>query len=138
MAEQQIATDLEMALATRWYQYRHDGRRFTHMWSFRTTLGGVHLHLFEAKLPSDIVPEWLGGYEAHYLSPPDYMPKDTPSQEHCWLLEARCWHDGTSLWASEFWVPFWRQAPNDHDRIFDEMIRREHGRFIVTGIDGED
>jgi hypothetical protein len=44
-----------------------------------------------------------GGVEYHHRAAPDYMKEQ--SHEHCWILGGPCWHDGTSLWASEHWIP---------------------------------
>src|SRR5262245_5119155 len=49
----------------------------------------------------------LGGVEIHYRQPPSYMLDDPPSNEHCWLLGGPCWHDGSSLRASEEFIPVW-------------------------------
>lgn len=47
-----------------------------------------------------------GGVEFHYRHPEDYMSAEYPcTHDHCWILGGKCWHDGTSLWASEYWVP---------------------------------
>lgn len=64
---------------------------------------------------------YSGGIEIHYRQPPEYMKDDAPSQDHCWLLKAPCWHDGSSLQVTERWIPHWlefRGAPDEHERMF--------------------
>jgi|SRR5581483_1880112 len=47
----------------------------------------------------------IGGIEEHHRTPPDYMQADKPSHDHCWILNGKCWHDGSSLYASEVLIP---------------------------------
>lgn len=70
------------------------------------------------------VERYSGGLEIHYRHPPDYMAGDAPSQERCWLLNAPCWHDGTSLYASESLIPRWL-IDQSHDAI-KRMLEREY------------
>jgi hypothetical protein len=58
------------------------------------------------------------------------MAEQAPSQDKCWLLHCPCWHDGTSLYASETVIPFWLVAPHDHERMFQFLIREYEDRFI--------
>jgi hypothetical protein len=69
--------------------------------------------------------EWIGGLETHYRSPPDYMGNSAPSHDHCHILKSPCWHDGTSLYASERLIPEWLADRHNHDAIF-EMLKREY------------
>ena len=61
-----------------------------------------------------------GGVEAHYneKSKPDYF-KDEPCRENCEFNGGKCWHDGTSLWASEYWIPY--IMPRGTDAIWKEL-----------------
>lgn len=69
--------------------------------------GGLHLHI------SDLGDEhakkygerYSAGLESHWREPPGYMADQPPSQDECWLLKQPCWHDGTSLYAQERYVP---------------------------------
>ena len=51
------------------------------------------------------------GFEYHWKrhSKPDYF-KDEDEAPHndCTITGGECWHDGTSLWASEHWMPLYR------------------------------
>lgn len=52
----------------------------------------------------------LGGVEAHRRDPSEYQD-DRSKHDDCPLLDgAPCWHDGTSLWASEHWIPLYQQC----------------------------
>lgn len=46
--------------------------------------------------------DWFGGIEVHYGSAPEYMNNEKPSHDRCWLLDKPCWHDGSSLYFSEY------------------------------------
>jgi len=68
-----------------------------------------------------------GGLETHYRTPPDYMRDREPSHEHCWMLGGKCWHDGSSLYASEVLIPLlerdgveaiWRQLDREYVERF--------------------
>lgn len=73
--------------------------------------GAIHFHfvIYKNKEANEIIKdcdmEYAPGLEIHYRNCPDYMNPKEPSQEHCWLLDAPCWHDGSSLYACEFVMP---------------------------------
>lgn len=49
-----------------------------------------------------------GGFECHFKahSRPDYYAEhEKPHRTDCSVTGGDCWHDGTSLWASEHWLP---------------------------------
>lgn len=69
--------------------------------------------------------EYYGGVEYHYngRSKPDYLGKE-PSRDNCHLNQGKCWHDGASLWASEYWIPYilpsgekaiWQRLEQEYD-----------------------
>ena len=61
----------------------------------------------EGKYPSS------AGLESHYSTPPDYMKDHAPHHSPCPLLGAPCWHDGTSLYATDTLLPQIRGASLD-------------------------
>lgn len=87
----------------------------------------------------------LGGVEFHYASPPDYMSDSGPSQAKCeWTGDRPCWCDGSSLLASETWIPLfldpresdprwgqWDQFAAASDSIFGALSRRYEEQFGV-------
>ena len=51
----------------------------------------------------------LGGVETHWShDPPDYMDGG-PHHTDCEVTGGNCWHEGTSLWASEHWIPMYER-----------------------------
>lgn len=103
-----------------------------HVWTVIGRHGAIHFHVTDmgeenGKKYGD---RYSGGLEVHYRSPPEYMSDNAPSQDECWLIGCPCWHDGTSLYASETVIPFWLAAPNDHERMFQFLIRDYESRFL--------
>ena len=49
----------------------------------------------------------LGGFECHWKehSRPDYYKDREAHYTDCTITGGACWHDGTSLWANEHWLP---------------------------------
>lgn len=103
----------------------------SHMWVVEGRHVVVHLRIkdFGEREGGDINDRYLGGIEYHYRQPPDYMAKYPPSHKTCSFTGANCWHDGSSLQASEQWIPLWRMAPNDHEGMFRALLVR------VLGVD---
>lgn len=115
-------------------KYRHHKYTFTvpyegsvrHQWELIGPRGGVHLFAIISDRHSDPV----GGLETHWmLEPPDYMSESAPSQMRCWLLNCPCWHDGTSLYASETLWPIVEPMlrAGDHKSVF-RLLEREADR----------
>ena len=101
---------MQLGLDTHWrpkYELTFLGGKPRHTYSVVGAPGGVHLHI------TDYGDEWVeeygyrysGGIEIHYRQPPEYMRDDAPSHDNCWLLNAPCWHDGSSLQVTEYWAP---------------------------------
>lgn len=112
------------------YEYHTDVGYPRHYWIVISRHGAVHFRV------TDLGEEWAkthgdrysGGLEFHYRSPPEYLKDNAPSQDKCWILKAPCWHDGTSLYASESLVPFWLMDPHNHKRMF-ERLQQEAERL---------
>lgn len=71
-----------------------------------------------------------GGFEVHSCIPTDDSP---PSHGRCAQLSDRpCWHDGSSLYATEYWIPLWERTrgntDNDHS-IFASLVSEYFKRF---------
>jgi hypothetical protein len=89
-----------------------------HQWELVGPEGGIHLHvsLHEAKFGGNSC-----GLEFHRAAwSMRRPPKDAPSQGKCWLIGGPCWHDGTSLYASEHVWPIVQSMlrSGDHEAIF--------------------
>lgn len=102
------------------YRYWREHAYAYHRWTAVGCHLALHFHT-SGRIVKDEPTEWYGGIETHYRTPPSYMEHGPPSHPQCEILNANCWHDGSSLQASEVWIPRWRAAPNDHDYIFSEL-----------------
>lgn len=70
---------------------------------------------------------WNAGLETHSRTP---MNGDTaPDHAECWLLKCPCWHDGTSLYAQEEYLPM--VLRDDHDGVFRQMVRDADRRWSM-------
>jgi hypothetical protein len=68
-----------------------------------------------------------GGLEIHHRSPPYYMADEPPTHDKCAIIGQPCWHDGTSLYASELLIPRWevnRDAPSVFAWLVNEAVQR--------------
>lgn len=65
------------------------------------------------------------GLECHYKVPPSYLKGKKPFDEHCWLTGVRCWGDGTSVYATEYLYPLFREGTLDE---FWPILEEEHNR----------
>ena len=114
------------------YEFTTDSFGDRHTWSCVGEWGGLHVHIVDSgeEYEKKYGERHNGGIEIHYRAAPDYMRGDAPSQDKCWLLGCPCWHDGSSLQASEFWIPFWVQDKDNHKGMFNllegEMANRFH------------
>lgn len=60
---------------------------------------------------SDRLTGW--GLEIHSRTPFDCSDNDAPDHADCRFIDGPCWHDGTSLWASEYWLPGFQEGGTD-------------------------
>jgi len=96
-----------------------------HVWTLVGAKGGLHLHIND-RGKDDKYGRYSGGIEIHYRTPPEYMSNQPPSQD-CHVLKAPCWHDGSSLQATERWIPIWQSHPHDHDAMFRSLsVEADH------------
>jgi len=115
------------------YQYVvNDKREPRHIWSVAGERGGIHVSIWA----TDIRPSgYIGGIEIHWRNRPDWMDRSEPDHEHCWLLNGPCWHDGSSLQATEYWIPLWlsvRGQEHEHQTMFDYLWGEYAQRFEVA------
>jgi len=109
------------------YEYSQKWGKPQHVWTCIGAHGALHLHIHDAQC--DKYGRYSGGIEIHYRTPPEHMADDAPSSDDCWLLKCPCWHDGSSLQATEDWIPFWLADPHDHDGIFKRLESEMSQRF---------
>ena len=102
----------------------------------RTPKNGTQRHSFAVVGTKGAVEFWFhtdsmecSGFEVHSRSGEGHwtnMP-DHPSHLKCELLDGPCWHNGTSLWASEFWVPLYEAG--GPDAVWRRLEREYPERF---------
>lgn len=96
-----------------------------HIWSIVGGPGGIHLHITENRIVDDESLRYHGGLEVHYRQPPDYMRGDAPSHYDCQIIGGPCWHDGSSLYAQDYWIPIWNGGKMDNERML-ELLEGEY------------
>ena len=113
------------------YTYESLHGNATHIWSAVGARGAIHLHItdYGEEHGQKYGQRYSGGIETHWRAPPEYMQDQPPSQDECWLLHCPCWHDGSSLQVSEFWIPRWLASPDDHDAMFALLESEMAGQF---------
>lgn len=92
-----------------------------HMWIVETRYGAVHLHITEyGERMKEYEPS--GGVEYHWREAPEWAGVQAPHFPECPILKAPCWHDGSSSYASDHYIPMWR-AGMKHEDIFRGLER---------------
>lgn len=96
-------------------------------WAVTGLMGSVSFWVEKSAMPSH--GEYYGGVECHYneKSKPDYFDGKEASQERCDFNMGKCWHDGTSLWASEYWIP--HILPRGAEAIWQRLEANYRERF---------
>ncbi len=110
------------------YESVQNRRDLRHIWSVVGPAGGIHFWA-EKSSCTEFGREYYGGVEIHYRKPPEYMDAESPTHDECWLLGQACWHDGSSLYAQEVWIPFWLAFKGDNEMIFRKLKREYEQRF---------
>lgn len=110
-----------------------------HTWSLRGPKGGVsfHVSLWEGPEGAEKHAQFGGpnaGLEFHRAFDPSGGER-AADHARCWLLEAPCWHDGTSLYANETVWPMVQAMMPDHDMIF-RLLEREYEDHFRRMCDG--
>lgn len=101
-----------------------------HRWELRGPNGGIHFHVGinrESQYPPS------AGLEIHRCEPADYQQGEDPHHINCPVTGGRCWHDGTSLYATEtLWPMFemWLKDGN-HKFIFRSLEEEYEDRFSL-------
>lgn len=99
-----------------------------HRWELRGPQGGVHFHI---GISRDMKYSPTAGLEIHRCEPADYQRGEAPHHINCPVTGGRCWHDGTSLYATEtLWPMFevWLKH-GDHEAIFRSLEGEYNDRF---------
>ena len=99
-----------------------------HNWDLVGSKGALNFHI--SIMDNDRYPP-TAGLEIHYCNPPEYMKNNPPSFTNCELTGGRCWHDGTSLYATEHLWPMIKAflKSGDHRLIFTTLDTEYKSRF---------
>lgn len=108
------------------YTYSNPFGSPRHQWELVGPEGGIHFHV---SLTKGYDPSC--GLEFHHAARANYDPDRAPDHIKCPLIGEPCWHDGTSLYASEtIWPmiePMLRSG--DHETIF-RVLEGEYDRHF--------
>lgn len=105
------------------YTRKTPGAQAEHLWVVVTPR--LSMHLFVRDCGAEVQgSRYYGGIEQHWPRPPSWATDTLPTQTNCWIIGGDCWHDGSSLQASEYWIPRWLRAPHDHDAMFAAILMR--------------
>jgi hypothetical protein len=79
--------------------------------------GGLDLHFSGPYIDGRL----SGGLESHRRRPTVYDCDKPPSHDVCWLIKCPCWHEGTTLYAEEVYLPLFKKK--EHEKIFRKLTR---------------
>lgn len=118
------------------YRYAYRVTFFAGQWQHSYELvgakGGLSLGISGPHV-YDGMDHWGAGLETHSRTP--LYGDEAPNHDECWLLKCPCWHDGTSLYAQEVYLPL--ALAGAHDRIFRLMVRDADEKWAIKCDDGE-
>lgn len=106
------------------YTWQQPFTSVRHNWSLVGPKGAVNFHVSimdDEKYPP------TAGLEFHHLDDHPYAQGKAPHHLDCPLTGGRCWHDGTSLYATEHLWPLIEGylRCGEHKQIFD-ILEREY------------
>jgi|GEM_PF-1259725 len=98
-----------------------------HSWELRGPIGGIHFH---ASLSRNDEYEPSCGLEFHHCFDPS-GGNQAPHHTNCHVTGGQCWHDGTSLYASEHIWPIVRDylRGGEHAEVF-RLLEREYEKHF--------
>ena len=104
-----------MNFSNRVYKWSKPFSNIRHEWSLIGPRAALSFHVTLNETYGD-----TAGLEVHYFDAPDYMAEDPPSHIDCSYTGGRCWHEGTSLYATETLWPMIKGylLYGDHEAIF--------------------
>lgn len=106
------------------YQWTRPFTSVRHHWELRGPRGGIHFHVSIMDDPKYGEPSC--GLEFHHSFDPS-NGQEAPHHINCPVTGGQCWHDGTSLYASEHVWPIVKMylQDGDHAAIF-RVLEREY------------
>lgn len=102
-----------------------------HVWQVVGPVGAVHFH---ASMPVGQMHEAACGLEFHHTRASGVHPDEAPHFTRCEITGEPCWHDGTSLYASETLWPKIKPCleSGNHDAVFTLLEAEYESRFERT------
>jgi len=87
-----------------------------HSWVVQSATMAVELNITE--YPDSMKIEHSAGFEMHSTKPIEDS-RDVPDHVLCECVGYRpCWHDGSSRYAMEHYLPMWTKRYSDHEMFF--------------------
>ena len=113
------------------YEKGTDRERF--VWAVVGSHGGIHI--WAQRLPKETLDSdpgfwsysFYGGVEVHSRTRGEY--DDEPTHENCWLLNAPCWHDGSSLYFSDHMSPTLNRLGLESDGATSYALAEAHSWY---------
>jgi len=98
-----------------------------HIWAVRGKHGGVHVWAKKMNAEAARISgsKFYGGIEVHRARPAEYDDPANPSHDECWLINAPCWHDGSSLKFEEIVAPLIRSIGFDKVSAYCLSVARD-------------
>jgi hypothetical protein len=114
------------------YQWTMPFTSVRHHWELRGPRGGIHFHV---SIQNDSKYDPSCGLEFHHCFDPT-GGKTAPHHVNCPVTGGQCWHDGTSLYASEYVWPLVEHylRDGDHPAVF-RILEREYEKHFERGDD---
>lgn len=93
--------------------------------------GAIHFHLMASSEDSQKIfgERYWGGVEIHSMTP--LYSAGEPTSENCWILGCECWSDGSSMLATEQYIPKWEfcQRIGDFESLWLSLECMYRNRF---------
>lgn len=110
------------------YQWSQPFTSVRHHWELRGPIGGLHFHVSIMDDPKYGDPSC--GLEFHHAFDPT-KGQEAPAHINCPVTGGRCWHEGTSLYASEHVWPLVKMYLQDCDhRMIFKILEGEYDRHF--------
>jgi hypothetical protein len=108
------------------YTYSNPFGSARHQWELVGPDGGIHFHVSMTKGYGA-----SSGLEFHHAARARYRGDEAPDHIQCPLIGEPCWHDGTSLYASETIWPTVEPMlhSGDHEAVF-RLLEHEYARHF--------
>lgn len=94
--------------------------------------GAIHFHLMESSEDSREIfgKRYWGGIEIHSKKQM-YDWSEQPTSDNCWILGCQCWSDGSSLMATERYIPEWEfcERTGDFESLWLSLEHMYRNRF---------